>query len=350
MTPPLEANPFTARVGLGTYLADSKHYGKDETAAAIDTYLALRGTIVDTAACYGWGEAEKLIGAALHRHADRRPFLSTKVGYVPMSGALPGESECEWITRRLTDICGLADLVDGRHLIHPRYVEWQVRESLVAFGLSTVDVLYLHNPEHRLLERSAVELYDEITLAFAACERLVEAGSLRSYGCATWDAFRVPPGHPRHLSLAKLEAIAATVAGRQHHFRWIQLPINLAMTEAWLSSTQELAGERTTALQAAARLGLQVQASSPIASGRLRSGLPAALRAAFPGSTSDGQRCLHFLLSIPGIHSVLCGMSTPRHVRENLEVMKLPAVDPAALAPVLAPAGPIRITSSAGPA
>jgi aryl-alcohol dehydrogenase-like predicted oxidoreductase len=149
----------------------------------------------------------------------------------------------------------------------------------------------------------------------------VSRGEIRAYGCATWTAFRVPPGAKTHLSIQDLVHIAHEVAGEHHHFRAIQLPINLAMAEAVRTPTQPLGGsmELVPAVQAAASLGLSVFASASLMQSQLARDLPQEMRALFPLQRTDAQRALAFVQSMPGVTSALVGTRSRQHVMENLE-------------------------------
>jgi len=128
----------------------------------------------------------------------------------------------------------------------------------------------------------------------------------------------VPPEHKQHLTLAELVAIARDVGGTTHHFRAVQLPVSLAMPEAARLPTQPLGRKLVPLLEAADALGLGVVASAPLMQGRLSAGLPQAMTELFPTCTSDAQRALRFASSLPGVATVLAGMRSVEHVRENL--------------------------------
>ena len=72
--------------------------------------------------------------------------------------------------------------------------------------------------------------------AFAALEKAVGEGKIRIYGTATWNGYRVGPTRAEALSLPDLLRLAEEVGGKDHHFRAIQLPYNLAMPEAAVAS------------------------------------------------------------------------------------------------------------------
>ena len=70
--------------------------------------------------------------------------------------------------------------------------------------------------------------------------------------------------------------------------------------------------------ESADALGLGVVASAPILQGRLASGLPDEVRSLFPSCTTDAQCALRFASSLPGVATVLAGMRSTGHVRENI--------------------------------
>jgi aryl-alcohol dehydrogenase-like predicted oxidoreductase len=182
----------------------------------------------------------------------------------------------------------------------------------------TIDVFYLHNPGQQLAGVSTEDLRVRLRGAFVMLEEAVVRGEIGVYGCATWDELRVMPDAKGHVSLEDMVSLARDVGGDGHHFRVVQLPINLAMTEAARLATQPIAGTLVPALAAANNLGLTVVASATLMQSRLTSGLPPALAEAFPGCTTDAQRALSFVRTLPGVTSALVGMRRAEHVEENL--------------------------------
>ena len=152
-------------------------------------------------------------------------------------------------------------------------------------------------------------------------EDAVSRGEIRAYGCATWQALRVPPGSKAHLSLQDLDAIAREVAGDGHHFRAVQLPINLAMPEAFREPTQQIGKKRALvpAVEAAVALGLTVVASASLMQAQLTKDLPPSMHALFPAQRTDAQRAIAFVRSLPGVTSALVGTKSLQHLAENLE-------------------------------
>ena len=149
-----------------------------------------------------------------------------------------------------------------------------------------------------------------------ASRSLPRRGSCGFYGVATWNGFR----DPRQLDFERLAEIADRLAGAANRFRFIQLPFNLTMTEAFTNGL----------LERAARAGITVVASASILQGRLASnGLPA-LDALLPGLETPAQRAIQFTRSTPGITTALVGMSSAAHVAENLALARVPPLAPEA--------------------
>jgi aryl-alcohol dehydrogenase-like predicted oxidoreductase len=211
------------------------------------------------------------------------------------------------------------DVAGSGHSLSPSFLAHQINASQTNLGVHTLDVYYLHNPEQQLDYVQPARFRTLIRRAFALLEERVASGDIGCYGCATWNGLRTPPESRGHLDLSELAAIARDVGGDDHHFRAVQLPINLAMSEAVRAPTQRLGGRRVVSLlQAAEELGISVIASAALMQSRLVDGLPVAVRESFPSLTTDAQRAIAFVRSLPGVTSALVGMRRPQHVQENV--------------------------------
>ena len=80
----------------------------------------------------------------------------------------------------------------------------------------------------------------------------------------------------------------ARLAGDEHHFRFIQLPLNLAMPEALFFQNQKLGDEYVSVTEAAQSFGVNVIASGSILQGQVARGLPEAIR---DGARFADHRC-----------------------------------------------------------
>jgi aryl-alcohol dehydrogenase-like predicted oxidoreductase len=312
-------------IGLGTYLgrddeATDRAY-REAIVAAVEGGL----NVLDSAVNYRFERSERALGAALSELAGRgfardELVVATKGGYVP---ARDPESyfRSEILQRGLARA---EDLVAGCHCLAPGYLRHQLDASLRNLGLERVDVYYLHNPEQQLEEVAPEAFAGRMRAAFEALEAAAAEGRVGVYGTATWNGYRVPPGSPGALSLERLFGLAREVAGAGHRFRAVQLPLNLAMTEAYGNATQSVDGGPASLLDAAAHFEVAVATSASILQGRLARGLPSSLGDSFPGLVTDAQRALQFTRSAPGVTTALVGMSRVEHVRENLVLVGVP--------------------------
>jgi len=198
----------------------------------------------------------------------------------------------------------------------PRYLEDQIERSRTNLDLETIDIYYLHNPETQLGEIPRPIFLRRLRAAFELLERAAGERRIGVYGAATWNGFRQPPSARDALSLPDLFALAEDIAGRDHHFRVVQLPYNLAMTEAFTEPTQPSGREPVSLLEAARKLDVYVMTSASIYQGQLVRNLPPVLAEVMPGLTTDAQRALQFARSTPGVGTALVGMKSDAHVTE----------------------------------
>lgn len=291
-------------LGAGTYLGGVEEEITERYKDALLT--AVRGGInfIDTSLNYRNQRSEQAVERALGvliggGEAKRDEIVvCTKAGFL-VPHAVPVKA------------LGPQDVAGNAHSMAPAFLRDQLTRSLTNLGLSAVDVFYLHNPETQLRYVTPDDFYTRIESAFSACEQLVSAGKIRFYGTSTWDGYRVKE---KGISLPRLIEIARGLGGDGHHFRFIQLPFNLAMAEAFTERNQ---GGRTV-LEVAEEAGLTVVASASLLQGKLLGQLPEEVAIRLPGLKTDAQRAIQFARSTPGTTVALVGMSRREHVNENL--------------------------------
>ena len=306
-------------VGIGTYLG----HDDDATDAlyedAIERAIESGINVVDSAVNYRRQRSERAIGRALGRavRAGGAPregvVIATKGGFLPFDGPAP------------PGLLRPGDLVAGCHCMTPRYLEDQIERSRVNLDLETIDIYYLHNPETQLGEVPRPEVMRRLRAAFELLESAARDRRIGLYGTATWSGYRQPQGARDFLSLPDLVALAEEVGGSEHRFRVVQLPYNLAMTEAFTLANQRADREPVPVLEAARRLGVYVMSSASIYQGQLAKNLPPVIARFLPGLDTDAQRALQFVRSTPGVGTALVGMRTAAHVAE---AARLCAVSP----------------------
>ncbi len=319
-------------LGIGSYLGECTDAEDACYRASVRAALTAGVNVLDTASNYRCQRSERAMGQAIEEAIAagdvRRDELlvCTKGGYVALDGEPPASREAyeRWLEETLfaPGVITPDDLVRGGHSLAPAFIAHQLAQSRRNLGLEVIDLYYLHNPEEQLLAVDRDTFRVRIRAAFELLEERAAANDIAGYGCATWLGLRVPPDHRQHLTLADLVAIAREVGGTAHHFRAVQLPISLAMPEAARLATQPLGKKLVPVLEAADALGLGVVASAPLMQGRLTRGLPPEMQELFANCTTDAQRALRFAAALPGVATVLAGMRSVEHVRENVEAWR----------------------------
>jgi len=316
-------------LGLGTYLGqpDTKtDEGYTEAAvAAVESGI----NALDAAINYRFQRSERSIGAAIRQLAAKgferdEIVVCTKGGYLTPDGAMPGDAN-EYFFREYIQpgVFSAKDIAAGSHCMTPKFLKNQLGRSLKNLGVECVDVYYLHNPETQLSEVSKEEFLNRVREAFTFLEAAVEAGEIQYYGMATWNGFRQDARARDAMQLGEMAQIAQEIAGGRHHFRFVQLPFNLAMTEALTLGNQSLRGRDRTVMEAASELDITLIASASLLQGQVAKNLPSFVAEAL-GLENDAERALQFVRSSPGITTALVGMSRTEHVKANARLVGIP--------------------------
>lgn len=324
----VQAGLVLSSVGIGTYLgepddATDKGYA-DSIVAAVEGGF----NVVDSAINYRLQRSERSAGAAL-RALKAKGFgrdeivLCTKAGFLTPDGDMPDDAN-EYFAREYMEpgIFRPEDIAAGCHCMTPRFLADQLDRSRRNMGVECVDVFYLHNPETQLSEVPPQEFRKRVGEAFQFFESAAAEGKIGAYGLATWNAFREDSKSPGYLSLAAMEEAARDAGGAEHHFRFVQLPLNLAMPEALVRANQVVEGKTMAMVQAARALKITLITSAALLQGQLTRNLPKYIGAAL-GLNKDAVSALQFARSVPGVTTALAGMSHADHVRANLEVVGL---------------------------
>jgi aryl-alcohol dehydrogenase-like predicted oxidoreductase len=325
-----------ASLGLGTYLGEPDAATDAGYTAAVRRYLQLGGNLIDSAINYRFQRSERAIGAALQAAfaagdvAREAVVVCTKGGYIPFDGGWPADPE-QWVydTFIAPGLVQPDEIVD-MHCMAPLYLRHQIAQSRRNLGLDCLDLYYLHNPEGQRAALGDDEFRHRLREAFAALEVAVAQGHIAAYGTATWNGYRVAPTAADYLSLQAVLDVARDVAGDRHHFRAIQLPVNLQMLEAVNQRNQPGAAGMVGLLEAAAENNVTVIGSAALLQSRLLGRLPETLRARFDPGLDDAGRALQFARSTPGVTAALVGMRRPEHVDENLALAQRAPMDAAA--------------------
>ncbi len=313
-------------LGIGTYLGQPNDTVDSSYTTAIVAAVQGGINVIDTAINYRLQRSERNVGAALKVLTNKgfsrdEIVVCTKGGYLTPDNTMPSDPNRYFFEEYIQKgIFTAKDIAGGCHCMTPHYLDNQLGRSLRNLGVECIDIYYLHNPETQLGELGKPEFSKRVKDAFAYLERAVTAGRVQFYGMATWNGFRQESTAKDAMQLGELVELAREVAGDQHHFRFVQLPFNLAMTEALTLGNQNLKSGTKTIMEAAAELGVTLIASASLLQGQVAQNLPAFVAEAL-GMTNDRERALQFARSAPGITTALVGMSRASHVEENSNVV-----------------------------
>lgn len=291
MTPHRKIGPFSvAPIGLGC-MNLSHAYGAPPAADAAERLLlqAIDAgvTLFDTAALYGFGANETLVGRVLKAHRSRIVLCS--------KGGLAGEPFPE----------GMRRVIDGR----PEAIRRHCEDSLRRLDTEVIDLYYLHRWDKRVpVEDSA-----------GAISRLVEQGKVRAVGLSEVSA----------ATLRRAHAVHPVAALQTEYSLWTRNPeiaVLAACREigaAFVAFSPVARGFLTGTLQDVTGLDAKdIRRSMP----RFEPGpyaanlalLPACSALAHEAGCTPAQLALAWLLA-RGDHVVpIPGTTSPAHLAENL--------------------------------
>lgn len=322
-----------SNVGVGTYLGEPDDHTDTLITDAIVQSVNSGINVIDTAINYRAQKSERAVGKAIaklvngddeakaEKNISRdQLFVCTKGGYVT-NDAESSLGFWEYVRKEYTDtgVIKADDITSAYHCMTPAYLSDQIDRSIKNTGLECIDLVYLHNAvEGQVKDVSRDKFMQNMRDVMAMYEKRREDGSIRYYGMATWECFRVDDANSQHLSLEEVMNMAADVGGQDHGFRFIQIPFNLYYDQALLSKYQTMGGDAMSALEAASRLEIGVFTSVPFMQGRL---LQPGTMPEFSDMTPP-LRALQLIRSAPGVLAPLVGQKTSEHVQENMKIMK----------------------------
>jgi uncharacterized protein len=263
---------YCSRLGFGGYRVDDE---SAEHHQALVRALTAGSNLVDTSTNYTDGGSETMIGEALDELFREGVLRREEVVVVSKIGYVQGENltlaeEREAAGHAFPEMVKYAEGV--WHCLHPEFLADQLERSLGRLQLRSLDICLLHNPEYFLkdghershgpLDQRREEFYRRLEEAFVWLEAQVAAGRLGFYGVSSNTATSAADD-AELVSLTRMIAVARQVANEGHHFRVLQLPLNLLESGAALEQNNG-PGESETVLETARRAGIGVLVNRPL--------------------------------------------------------------------------------------
>jgi len=317
-------------LGIGTYLGQLT--AEDDIDLENAIYHSLKSgavNVIDTAINYRSMKSEKNIGHAIKRLIEDKiisrdqVFISTKNGYITNDGDYPTIDVLEYMHKMYISqgIIDSKDISSGYNVLNPNYIRKCIDKSLTNMQLDTIDLVYIHNAyESWFQDISRSEFNEKIRRVFQVYEEYRSQNKIRYYGMATWTCFRLPRNEEGYLSLEDMVRIAEDVAGKDHGFRFIQLPYNLAYREAYSLRNQTVNSDKDfTILEACNKLNIGVFTSVPLLQAKLFDvKIPDYL-----GIDNQLLKIVQITRSTPNVIAPLLGQKKLNHVKENIELAKV---------------------------
>ena len=319
-------------IGMGTYLGNlSKEDDIDIENAIYESVQSHAINVIDTAINYRAMKSEKSIGRSITKLVNDgiisrdEIFVSTKNGYITNDGDYPMLDVWEYIQRMYisTGIIKAEDISSGYNVLKPAYIEKCIERSRFNLKLDTLDLVYVHNAfESWHQDVSKDKFFEMLSKVFEIYEKFRSLNKIRYYGMATWTCFRVSEENKEYLSLAEVYNIAKSIGGIDHGFRFIQLPYNLAYSEALFLKNQNVRNEKKlTILEAAKRLKIGVFSSVPLLQGKL---IQTKIPDYSEGLTDPIMKLVQIIRSSPSIIAPLIGQKKMDHVNNNNKISEVP--------------------------
>ncbi|NOX36058.1 MAG: aldo/keto reductase [Calditrichaeota bacterium] len=270
---------WVSKVGVGTF---HYHLESEANRQALEKALQQGINLIDTAAIYGGGTAESLIGEVLTRQvvweglSREQVVVMSKVGYV--QGEIREQAlERERQKRPFKDL--LKYTPDLWYCLHPRFLEDQIPRTLARLHLDTLDVYLLHSPEYfflgtqgdspQQLAEHRKAFYQRLHDAFLALEKMVQDNLIRYYGISSNGLVNDPQSY-NFIDLGEVWRVYEQVCLERHitpeegHFAVIEFPLNVIEHRAVTEAAHTFQGRRYPLLELARRLDLGVVVNRPL--------------------------------------------------------------------------------------
>ena len=256
--------------------------------AIIDSVQSNGINHIDTASNYRYMKSERTVGAALNFLMNNKNFtrenffISSKLGFIAedFDNKIFLKEKIEKLIKekKITN----EDIIDNSYCINPNFLNESFEIIRKNLGIETLDLIYLqnfyemqkvlNNQNNPSFSSQKEKILLNLSKTFEFLEEKVSQGKLLNYGLATWECFRANPetNFNSYLSLLDVVKIAENTIGKNHHFKFVQMPINIMMPEAWAEKWQSNnKEEKIPLLELAGELELNIISCSPLLQGTL---------------------------------------------------------------------------------
>jgi aryl-alcohol dehydrogenase-like predicted oxidoreductase len=316
-----------SNIGIGTYLGNPDSQTDELVKNAVKKSIESGVNVIDTAINYRAQKAERSVGKAISELINEKKinrdevFVCTKNGYVTNDGDVNSDFwtyvQDQYVQK---GIIKDGDISSGYHCMTVPYLADQLNRSLNNLDMDCIDLMYLHNAvEGQINDIPREQFLKNLKDVFDFYEVKRKEGLIQFYGMATWECFRVPQNHPQYFSLLEILQLAKESGGNDHGFRFIQLPYNMYLDQAFMLKNQPDNENTVSILESAKNNNIGVFTSVPFMQGKM---LSPRVMPEF-SNLEPSLRALQFIRSTPGVMAPLAGQKSDSHVQENLKIMNV---------------------------
>lgn len=323
-------------LGIGTFGGPADTATDAVMEKIISTGLQAGINVVDTAAHYRYGRSLAAICAGLldasQQGVSREAvFLISKGGFLTFRGGIPQDFDV-WFDAEIAQkgLGSREDLANQVHLLSPAYINYQIDLSRQLMGVETLDAFLVDQPEVHIPVIGKEQTNQKLLPVFIQLEKAVQENRIRCYGISTFNGMRVETDDPLFQSLTSMQGLAEKAAKEfhgehqaAHHFKIVQLPFNLGMTEGFTRFNQATGqGNVSSTLQAAFQLGIYAMASHGLMKGHLAVQTLDDIRASMLNLRKPAEFAMQFCRSTPGLGTTFVGLNELTHLEDMLRVAK----------------------------
>lgn len=289
-------NTLSTRLGIGLYKLP-----RDHAHGLLTKAVELGNTYFDGAISYQSGKAHNILCDLAHTFPGQIS-ASTKIGFISTADE-PNDFDP---TQCVRGMC-----------IDPLFFQAHVERLATELHGVHLKTLFVHNPDTHSERLGKKGLLDRLAHIFDILEQGVSKGYFENYGIATYTGFE-----KQDLDLDDLIKVAQDVAGSHHHFKAIQLPLNLVSIAPLFHASHDHAG----VLIQAHHMGIKVHASATLAGGQLPKIVGPELAQWIRPDCSPAMACWLVVASCPFVDVMLTSPSCLAHLEEWATLSQWPAL------------------------
>ena len=309
-----------SKLSLGLYQGTDNDLIDAQLSEVIAEAIKLGINNFDVAPNYRNTRSENILGKIIKNKEDI--YVTTKGGFVPFDFNDKNIDEKSYVNNKFIST-GIFDKesFDQYYFqtFNTKYLEYELKNSLLRLNSEKIDLYYIHNPEF-LLKKVSYEKFIEVMNNVLSWIRLkIEKKEILNFGISTWDGF-FENDISKRLQLEDFIRISKENKIIEN-FKFIQFPFNILKTDAFTKATQIIQNKNISLIRAANYYNLNCFSSAPYGQGKINEiELPDEINKTFYGK-NNFQKALSFCMSAPNIKTIILGTCKLNHLYDAIDVV-----------------------------